>query len=199
MAFFNIPTDVYQKSSSGFDPKMKSQLMPQLTQQFSKQPSFGYGDIDKYTKQASDAYKPAFGMVSGHFDKARESLPGLYRNALIPSTQNTLNQLSSRGVMNSSMGSDAIANMSRNIAGDVAGHQSNLYGQEAGILSQLAGAQAGAGNQVMADLLKQILGRESGDKGLLTGLLSNMGQYSESSSPFQPYQAMINLLQGQFK
>ena len=198
MSFFNIPTDVYQRSSSGFDPQMKSNLLPQLTQQFGKQPSLGYGDIGKYTKKASDAYKPAFGMVSGQFDKARESLPALYRNALIPSTQNTLNDLSRRGVLNSSITGDTLSNMSRNIAGDVAGQQSNLYSQEANILSQLAGQQAGAGNQLMGSLLGQILGRESGDKGLMAGLLSDMGRYSESSQPYQPYQAMINLLQKQY-
>ena len=198
MAFFNIPTDVYEKSYSGFDPKIKSQLLPQLTQQFGQQPSLGYGDINRYVKKASDAYKPAFGMVSGAFSKARESLPALYRNALIPSTQNVLNNLSSRGILNSSMGSDAISNMSRRMAGDVAGQQAGLYGQEADILSQLAGTQAEAGNQLMANLLGQILGRESGDKGLLAGLLSDMGKYRESSSPFQPYTAMIDLLKQQY-
>lgn len=198
MAFFNIPTDVYQKSYSGFDPKIKSQLLPQLTQQFGQQPLFGYGDIDRYVKKASDAYKPAFGMVSGAFSKARESLPALYRNTLIPSTQNVLNNLVSRGILNSSMGSDAISNMNRRVAGDIAGRQAGLYGQEADILSRLAGMQAGAGNQLMVDLLGQILNRESRNKGLLAGLLSDMGRYNESSSPFQPYQAMIDLLQRQY-
>lgn len=198
MSFFNIPTDKYSSRSSGFDKGMTKDLWPSLLSSFTKKPSFGYGDIDKYTKQASDAYEPAFGRVSETFGKARESLPGLYKNALVPSTQNTLNDLSRRGVLSSSMGSDAISNMSRNIAGDVAGQQSKLYSQEGGIVGQLAGQQANAGNQVMASLLSQILGRESGDQGLIASLIANMGKYSEGSDPFQPYQGMINLLSGQF-
>ena len=194
MAFFNIPTDKYQSSYSGFDKSMKNQLLSQLTQAFGKKPSFGYGDIDKYTEKAGDAYAPALDAVKSTFSKARESLPGLYHNALIPGTQNVLNRLSARGVMPSSMGTDAISNMSRNVAGDVAGQQSSLYGQEAGMLGQLSGQQAGAQNQLMSSLLSQILGRESGDKGLLTQLLSNMGSYSESSSPLQPYQLMGGLI-----
>jgi hypothetical protein len=194
MAFFNIPTDKYQSSYSGFDQGIKNQWLPQLMQSFNKQPSFGFSDIDKYVKRAGDAYEPAFNAVKGTFSKARESLPGLYNKALIPGTQNVLNRLSARGVMPSSMGTDAVANMGRNIAGDVAGHQTNLYGQEAGLLSQLASHQAGAQNQVMSNLLGSILGRETGDKGLLAQLLSNIGSYSESSSPLQPYQLMANLL-----
>jgi hypothetical protein len=197
MSFFNIPTDTYSSSSSGFNQDMAKDLWPSLLSNFNQQPSFNFGDIGKYTKQASEAYEPAFGMVSDTFGKARESLPGLYKNALIPSTQNTLNDLSSRGILNSSMGSDAISNMSRNIAGDVAGQQSSLYGQEAGMLGSLAGAQASAGNELMGSLLSMIMGRESSDQGLIANLIGNMGKYSESSDPFEPYQAMINLLSGQ--
>lgn len=171
----NIPTDKYQTSFSGFDPQaIGGGRLTSWMDQLSRAPS---------PSNIANQYAPAYGQVSGAFSRAREGLPELYSQELQPRTQSALNQLAGRGMLNSTVTSEALANMARNLQRDVGGMQTQLAGQEAGALAQLASAEAAQ--------KASLFGRQNE---LLASLIPQIGRYSMSQDPLQPYQLMASLM-----
>jgi len=168
---FNIPTDIYQKSYTGYAPGT-SAYMPQWL-----------SDLSKPQQPVSEQFAPAYGKVTNAFSKAQAGLPALYKQQLQPASQGVLNQLTSKGMLNSSVAPETMANMMRNLQGDIAGYSNQLAGQEAGLLSNLAGAEAVQTGTAAAQ-----------QQNLLANLVGNVGQYSYSEHPLQPYELFSGLL-----
>lgn len=118
-------------------------------------------------------------------DAAARMYSNLSRQSLEQSLPDILNQLAGRGVLNSSVGSDAISNSANQIIPTFAnaGYQSqidagNMQMQIPNILGTLLG-----------------LGNYSASNSGSTGVTSSMNT-SESSNPLEPYQLLSNFLMG---
>lgn len=156
-----------QNSFSGLPEGTRNQLLtailPQLTQSI--------GGLNAVPGQTADAASRMYGNLS--------------RQALEQSLPDILNQLAGRGVLNSSVGSDAISNAAMQIIPNFA---------NAGYQSQID-----AGNQRMQipNILGTLLGLGNYSQGSSTGMGLNTSQNaSQSSNPLEPYQLLSNFLMG---
>lgn len=175
---FNIPSGTFSTAYTGHDPQTASKYVPQFMKELAN---------PQQQQSVSQQFAPAYGKVSAAYGKAREGIPQLYKQQLQPATQNVLNQLAGRGMLSSTMGSETMANMARNLQGDAGGLLAQLSGQEAGAISGLAGMEAaqGAAQQQEAHQSRQ---------NMLANLAGDVGRYSYAQDPLQPYQLFSGLL-----
>jgi len=130
--------------------------------------------------------------VPGQTAQAAQSMYGnLSRQALEQSMPDILNQLASRGVLNSSVGSDAISNSANTIIPQFAnaGYQSQIdAGKMQMQIPNILGTLMGLGNFNTSEGTNLSNSTSSG--------LSSATNTSQSSDPLEPYQLLSNFLMG---
>jgi len=170
-AGFNFPLDKFQKSYSGMGPEHRgllTRLLPQTQQVFSQFPE----KRDAYYSQARSD-------VNTGFDKAIGDVGKTYERTLQPALQRALNNLAGRGMMNSTVAGNTLANTATGIGEGIIDKQSSF---------DLARRMQ------LADLAKNQAANMYQYPQLLTSLL-RQGQYSESSDAGQPYRTALSFLQ----
>ena len=141
--FFNIPTDKYKTTYSG--PSQQA--------------------FQQFPGQQKQYYNQARGDIGKGYDTAITDIGKTYQSALEPALQQNMNNLASRGMLNSSLAGDTMAETARSVGQNILGQQSQL---QLGKQQQLAGLTQREG-----------LGMYHQPQ-LLTNLLSQ-GRFSEES------------------
>lgn len=191
-AGFEIPTDKFSRSYTGFDPEYRTSMLDKMS---GWEPGKGSDRITEYYAPSYGKVGSTFGQaesqVPGYYDKARGSLPGMYKKQLAPALQTSLNELARRNILKSSVAGESLGETGRRIGSDILGLQAGLAGQEAGEMSSIAKGKAG--------ILSQLAGAESAEKAaydrMMPGFIGDVGQYSMSEDPFQPIQAYLNMIE----
>ena len=151
MANLTIPTDLYPSSYSGLGSSWQdfsqNQALPAVQNMLTQYPDF----------------------INQAWGNANSGMQQFAKNTLKPAMQNTVNSLNSRGMLDSSVASDALAQTMSNVNTQLLGYNANNEAAKASMLGQYP------------TYLNNVAG---------------LGQYSESSDPSQPYATMASLIAG---
>ena len=144
-----IPTNLFPSSYSGMGSAWQdfsqNQALPAVSNMLTQYPDF----------------------INQAWNGANNGMQQFTQNALKPAMQNTVNGLNSKGMLDSSVASDALAQTMSNVGNQVLGLSANNEAAKASMLGQYPA------------YLNKVAG---------------LGQYSESSDPSAPYTTMANLL-----
>jgi len=133
----------------GFNPNPPDPLNPPLdyTDDSSGIDFSGMTDISGRFSDARSNIKDNYSGLSGDINTAyldaQDYMGSTYQQQLQPQLQQTMNQLGARGMMDSSVTGDTLAQVSRGVAQDVLNKQAGLEQARAQQTSQLAGQQQG--------------------------------------------------------
>jgi hypothetical protein len=139
-------------------------------------------NIPQWGQQASQKINQAYSDASAY-------LPQMYQQQLQPALQDTLNTMGAQNMIDSSVGTDALAGTARGVSKDILGMQANLSGKKAGLLSGmagdvfrqrtgLAGQRAGTIGGMGSQYANQASGLHGGQYELLGQMLPTLIQYS---------------------
>jgi len=166
----DFPEGIYNSSRSGLSPE-QLEMLTSIINSF-QDPTSGFA-----AKQTGLYDTARTGLTEG-YGEARGNLSGLFKNALQPALQQTLNSLAGRNMINSSVSGEALAQTATGLGEKVQAQLAALSLEEQKALANLTAQQAGTSNQEMA---------------LLTNLLG-LGQVSETKNEWDPYRDKMNFL-----
>jgi len=168
---FDFPLDLYSKSYSGLGTEAQGMLTNLLPQTQTA--------VEQFPEQKQQYYDQSRGDVNKGFDTAIGGLGKTYERSLQPALQQTLNDLAKRGMMDSTVASEAMSGTAKGVGESILDKQSSLELAKQMGLSNIA-QQEGQGAYQYPQML--------------TNLLSQ-GRFSESGDPGQPYATALGFLQ----
>lgn len=144
-----IPTNLFPSSYSGMGSSWQdfsqNQALPAVQNMLTQYPDF----------------------INQAWGNANSGMQQFAQNTLKPAMQTTINGLNSKGMLDSSVASDALAQTMSNVGTQLLGYSANNEAAKASMLGQYP------------DYLNSTAG---------------LGQYSESSDPSKPYATMASLI-----
>jgi len=133
------------------------------------------------------------GTINTAYSDAQDYLPHLYQQRLQPQMQQGMNQLASRGMIDSSVAGTAMGQVNRNISQDILGQQAAMEQARAQALQQAGGDTLSA----LANLESQRGQAVTGMAGRQQGLLGQLEQQQASMTPemkMREYEMLANML-----
>jgi len=136
-----------------------------------------------FDARASGIYDAERGKIKANYQDQMNLLPYLQREQLLPNLQTGINALANKGILDSSVSSDVLSQISRAAAGDILGKQYDLGTQEMNALNTLGAQEAqlrGSLPLLTAGAVQNIGGFSQSDSGnwqLLASLFPNLMEY----------------------
>jgi hypothetical protein len=142
---------------------------------------------EEFSALISGAYDTARNQTAQGYEDAQNYLPSIYQQQIQPALQGAINQLASKNMINSTVGSGALAGAANMAYQSILPQQAALAGQQAELLGQLSGQEAAYQTTYPVTL---------------GGIVSDLGKYttqtsssqSESRNPLAPYSLLYEAL-----
>ena len=209
--------DKYPKSYSGLPPKWRDKIAEGTIPELIKRVQAMGGEIDKFESgsltdlggrydEGREEYRGNIQAALAEVDKysklASRGFENQGQRALQGAMPGILNQLANRNVINSSMGSDAIAKAAAEIvplysqmgydaAMEAARTRHGLNAEQAETLLGLTTSQATSEQGIRSEAM----GHRAGMPAMLAGVAA-LSNYSKNTNELAPYQLLANFIMG---